>query len=94
MTISQNQPFQFQRAKTQNKCIIELQFLRVKFNKSQSVVKLQRGHGRCCFNLNTNSHVLPEYLISNIKMGLDARKPVFGGSRTTKAQTSLGIRAV
>ena len=28
------------------------------------------------------------------KMGLVARKPVFGGLRTTKAQTSLRIRAV
>ena len=28
------------------------------------------------------------------QMGLDARKPVFGGLRTTKAQTSLRIRAV
>ena len=28
------------------------------------------------------------------KMGLDARKPVFGGWRTTQAQTSLRIRAV
>ena len=27
-------------------------------------------------------------------MGLDARKPVFGGLRTTKAQTSLCICAV
>ena len=27
-------------------------------------------------------------------MGLDARKPVFGGLRTTQAQTSLRIRAV
>ena len=27
-------------------------------------------------------------------LGLDARKPVFGGLRTTKAQTSLRIRAV
>ena len=27
-------------------------------------------------------------------MGLNARKPVFGGLRTTKAQTSLRIRAV
>ena len=27
-------------------------------------------------------------------MGLDARKPVFGGLRTAKAQTSLRIRAV
>ena len=26
-------------------------------------------------------------------MGLDARKPVFGGLRTTKAQASLHIRA-
>ena len=26
-------------------------------------------------------------------MGLDARKPVFGGLRTTQAQTSLRIRA-
>ena len=33
---------------------------------------------------NTNSYIgLPN-------MGLDARKPVFGGLRTTKAQTSLG----
>ena len=28
-----------------------------------------------------------------IKMSLDARKPVFGGLRTTQAQTSLRIRA-
>ena len=28
------------------------------------------------------------------KMGLDARKPVFGGLRTTQAQTSLRIRAI
>ena len=28
------------------------------------------------------------------QMGLDAGKPVFGGLRTTKAQTSLRIRAV
>ena len=28
------------------------------------------------------------------QMGLDARKPVFGGLRTSKAQTSLRIRAV
>ena len=28
------------------------------------------------------------------KMGLDSRKPVFGGLRTTKALTSLRIRAV
>ena len=28
-----------------------------------------------------------------LHMGLDARKPVFGGLRTTKAQTSLRIRA-
>ena len=27
-------------------------------------------------------------------LGLDTRKPVFGGLRTTKAQTSLRIRAV
>ena len=27
-------------------------------------------------------------------MGLDVRKPVFGGFRTTKAQTSLHIRTV
>ena len=27
------------------------------------------------------------------KTGLDARKPVFGGLQTTKAQTSLRIRA-
>jgi len=27
------------------------------------------------------------------KMGRDARKPVFGGLRTTKAQTSLRIHA-
>ena len=31
---------------------------------------------------------------SDNKMGLDARKPVFGGLRTTQAQTSLRIRAV
>ena len=30
----------------------------------------------------------------NYHMGLDARKPVFGGLWTTKAQTSLHIRAV
>ena len=30
----------------------------------------------------------------NYDMGLDTRKPVFGGQRTTKAQTSLRIRAV
>ena len=29
-----------------------------------------------------------------VQMGLDARKPVFGGLRTTQAQTSLRIRAV
>ena len=29
-----------------------------------------------------------------LKLGLRARKPVFGGVRTTKAQTSLRIRAV
>ena len=28
------------------------------------------------------------------EMGLDRRKPVFGGLRTTQAQTSLRIRAV
>ena len=28
------------------------------------------------------------------EMGLDARKPVFGGLRTTQAQTSLRIRAI
>ena len=28
------------------------------------------------------------------QMGLDARKPVFGGLRITQAQTSLRIRAV
>ena len=27
-------------------------------------------------------------------MGLDERKPVFGGFRTTEAQTSLRVRAV
>ena len=34
--------------------------------------------------------------LQNIKhhMGIDARKPVFGGLRTTKAQTSLRICAV
>ena len=32
--------------------------------------------------------------IHAIHMGLDARKPVFGGLRTTQAQTSLRIRAV
>ena len=31
--------------------------------------------------------------ISLLHMGLDARKPVFGGLRTTQAQTSLHIRA-
>ena len=30
----------------------------------------------------------------HLQMGLDARKPVFGGLRTTKAQTRLGIRTV
>ena len=29
-----------------------------------------------------------------VDMGRDVRKPVFGGSRTTQAQTSLRIRAV
>ena len=29
-----------------------------------------------------------------LKLGLDARKPVFGGLRTTKAQTSLRICTV
>ena len=32
--------------------------------------------------------------ISIYNMGLDVRKPVFGGLRTTQAQTSLRIRAV
>ena len=29
-----------------------------------------------------------------LHLGLDARKPVFGGLRTTKAQTSLRIRSL
>ena len=33
-------------------------------------------------------------LLTEDNMGLDARKPVFGGLRTTQAQTSLRIRAV
>ena len=32
--------------------------------------------------------------IDNLYLGLDARKAVFGGLRTTQAQTSLRIRAV
>ena len=36
---------------------------------------------------------LPHYKGKNY-MGLDARNPVFGGLRTTMAQTSLFIRAV
>ena len=31
---------------------------------------------------------------SSVKLSLDARKSVLGGLRTTKAQTSLRIRAV
>ena len=34
------------------------------------------------------------WYISHMHMGLDARKPVFSGVRTTKTQTSLRIRAV
>ena len=32
--------------------------------------------------------------VSSLYMGRNARKPVFGGFRTTQAQTSLRIRAV
>ena len=47
------------------------------------------------------NYSVPQYdMLNNVmsltldKMGLDARKPVFGGLRTSKAQTSLRIRAV
>ena len=33
-------------------------------------------------------------MLIRLNMGLGARKPIFGGSQTTKAQTSLRIRAV
>ena len=43
-------------------------------------------------NLQTTKQ--PEKILSNQRdMGLVTSKPVFGGLRTTKAQTSLGIRA-
>ena len=42
-----------------------------------------------------SQHQNPEFRHLPVKnypyMGLDARKPVFGGLRTTKAQTSLSI---
>ena len=37
---------------------------------------------------------IPDLLLTMSYMGLDARKPVFGGLRTTKVQTRLRIRAV
>ena len=48
----------------------------------------------CSYSLNFSAD-LPlhcGYLYS--KLGIDARKPVFGGLRTTRAQTSLHICAV
>ena len=43
-----------------------------------------------------SSHIdLKSFVISTGQyMGLDARKPVFGGLGTTQAQTNLRIRAV
>ena len=44
--------------------------------------------------LNQEILINPEHSHSCDYMGLDARKPVFDWLRTTKAQTSLRIRAV
>ena len=42
---------------------------------------------------NAEAKILDRLVVINY-LGLVARKPVFGGLRTTKAQTSLRIRAV
>ena len=47
----------------------------------------------CEHTLYLNTFILAEHL-NTIYMGLNARKPVFGGLRTTQAQTSQHIRAV
>ena len=46
-----------------------------------------------CFLIEPLLRLLVDYFLIE-QMGLGARKPVFGGLRTTKAQTSLRIRAV
>ena len=51
-----------------------------------SIIELYRG--RCILMYNCTENKL------FYEMGLNARKPVFGGLRTTHAQTSLRIRAV
>ena len=46
------------------------------------------------YALSYNNNLDQRMYAKDLQMGLDARKPVFGGLRATKAQTSLRIRAV
>ena len=45
---------------------------------------------RRCLNISADKNSSRTFVA--VKMGLDVRKPVFGGLRTTQAQTSLRIR--
>ena len=54
----------------------------------------QKKH-KCFFPQNQSSLLKTiDFPVDHAYMGLVARKPVFGGLRTPKAQTSLRIRAV
>ena len=49
-----------------------------------------------CLNFRMKAYdktLMKSVCLGHDKMGLDARKPVLGGLRTAKAQTSLRVRA-
>ena len=57
-------------------------------------LKEEHANVAFCSNITIDFNVSFHAKRQHKYMGLDARKPVFGGLQTTKAQTSLRIRAV
>ena len=62
---------------------------RAAFSEIQKIFWIQLICEFCLF-----TYLLKGHLTVHLQLGLEARKPVFGCLRTTKAQTSLHIRTV